>query len=456
MTAYPIPKGSELLLLYENRPKPDDHVAAEAWFQSQLGIRIETTYLSELSKMFTARVGQALVHMAEGLLLVSPQTFETTTRDGLSYVDKLAQIVAWAPRLQVVVACVGDAKKIRVEYIIGPTDSEVFARCREAFPDARTRPVEVPLLRREQAKEPEPPSVTAPTVDVEALARELYIEPTAWLRDVVEGMVRRDRDGRPRPRALIFYGPPGTGKTFVARRLARHLVAREEMNGFVQLHPSYGYEDFFEGYRPAMAEQGGLALEKRAGPLRRLADRARASSDELAVLVMDEINRGNLPRVFGELYFLLEYRDESIGLMYSPDERFALPPNLLLIGTMNTADRSVIALDQAMRRRFDFIGMFPDQEPVRGMLRRYLAAKYPGGGLAWVADVVDRANARLDRNVQIGPSYFMRDDLDETSIARIWRTSVLPSIEDQFFGREREIEELGLDRLREVPRDGGG
>jgi 5-methylcytosine-specific restriction protein B len=192
----------------------------------------------------------------------------------------------------------------------------------------------------------------------------------------------------------------------------------------------------------------GLALEKRAGPLRRLADRARAAPGDLAVLIMDEVNRGNLPRVFGELYFLLEYRDEAIGLMYSPDERFSLPPNLLLIGTMNTADRSVIALDQALRRRFEFVGMFPDRTPVAGMLRRYLAAHYPDGALSWVADIVDLANERLDRNVQIGPSYFMRDDLDEAAIRRIWRTSVLPSIEDQFLGRERELEELDIERLR--------
>jgi 5-methylcytosine-specific restriction enzyme B len=134
--------------------------------------------------------------------------------------------------------------------------------------------------------------------------------------------------------------------------------------------------------------------------------------------------------------------------MYSPDERFSLPSNLVLLGTMNTADRSVIALDQALRRRFDFIAMFPDRPPVLGMLRRYLTAKYPDGSLAWVADVVDRANERLDRNVQIGPSYFMREDLDEATVARIWRTSVLPSIEDQFFGRESDLADLQLERLR--------
>ncbi len=134
--------------------------------------------------------------------------------------------------------------------------------------------------------------------------------------------------------------------------------------------------------------------------------------------------------------------------MYSADERFSLPANLALIGTMNTADRSVVGLDQALRRRFDFIAMYPDRAPVAGMLRRFLAARYAGSGLDWLADVVDRANARLDRHAQIGPSYFMRDDLDDATIDRIWRNGVLPSIEDQFFGREGELAELELSRLR--------
>ena len=124
-------------------------------------------------------------------------------------------------------------------------------------------------------------------------------------------------------------------------------------------------------------------------------------------LVIDEINRGNLARVFGELYFLLEYRDSEMDLQYS-DEPFSLPDNLYIIGTMNTADRSIALVDLALRRRFYFVEFHPDDEPVKNVLRNWLSAKAPG--MDWVADVVDAANEKLrdDRHAAIGPSYFMK------------------------------------------------
>jgi hypothetical protein len=250
-------------------------------------------------------------------------------------------------------------------------------------------------------------------------------------------------------RALIFYGPPGTGKTFIARRLAEHLQQRPELRRLVQLHPSYGYEEFFEGYRPLgddVSDAPGLRLAKQDGPLRDLARRAIAEPNETAVMLLDEVNRGNLPRVFGELYFLIEYRNAEVSLMYSPSERFALPKKLTFIGTMNTADRSVAVLDQALRRRFHFVPLFPGEPPIDGMLRRYLAKNCPN--MAYVADLLDLANEQLPRHFRIGPSHLMRVDLEE-SLERIWKYSVLPSIAEQFFDREAEMNEtLSLDALR--------
>ena len=114
---------------------------------------------------------------------------------------------------------------------------------------------------------------------------------------------------------VVFYGPPGTGKTYVAQRLAEYYARDGGTVEMVQFHPSYDYEDFVEGYRPS---EGGQGFGLIAGPLKRIADAARKSPDAMHVLVIDEINRGNVAKVFGELYFLLEYRDKGVTLQYSP------------------------------------------------------------------------------------------------------------------------------------------
>ena len=131
--------------------------------------------------------------------------------------------------------------------------------------------------------------------------------------------------------------------------------------------------------------------------------------------MIDEINRGNLAKVFGELYFLLEYRDSEMDLQYS-DEPFSLPGNLYIIGTMNTADRSIALVDLALRRRFYFVEFHPDDDPVKSVLRNWLLDKAPD--MEWVADVIERANDHLreDRHAAIGPSYFMKDNLDDDMV----------------------------------------
>ena len=161
---------------------------------------------------------------------------------------------------------------------------------------------------------------------------------------------------------LIFYGPPGTGKTYVARRLARSWADHANVM-VVQFHPSYAYEDFVQGYRPEKTPQGGLTFELRPGPLMQIAQKA-TDTGEQCVLVIDEINRGNIAKIFGELYYLLEYRAEHVALQYG--ETFALPENLLIVGTMNTADRSIALLDAALRRRFHFVPFFPTSRRSRG------------------------------------------------------------------------------------------
>ena len=282
------------------------------------------------------------------------------------------------------------------------------------------------------APDPPPPN----GIDIEKLADELLID-----ADHLRRIQRLLEDKR----QVILQGPPGTGKTYVAQKLAACLARTQERVRLVQFHPSYAYEDFVQGFRPTLVnEQPGFEL--RDGPLLDMAKRALEEPDARHFLVIDEINRGNLAKVFGELYFLLEYRDREMQLQYS-DTLFALPKNLYVIGTMNTADRSIALVDLALRRRFHFVEFHPGKPPVEGLLRRWLERKAPQ--MVWVADAVERANRELDdRQAAIGPSYFMKDELDEEMVGLIWEHNVLPYIEEHLYGEHERLARFGLDALR--------
>ena len=291
----------------------------------------------------------------------------------------------------------------------------------------------------ENGAPPVPPGDPWSHADVEALAKELL-----WERPGLQKII----DGLKDKRQAIFQGPPGTGKTYVAKRIAEW--CRDQGGDFeiVQFHPSYSYEDFVEGFRPTLTDGGQAGFKLTEGPLRRMATKATNNPDSTFVLVIDEINRGNVAKVLGELYFLLEYRNEAVSLQYSGD-RFSLPENLWFIGTMNTTDRSIALVDAALRRRFYFFGFFPDEPPVAGLLNRWLEINQPNAG--WLADLVELANRKLeDRHLGIGPSYFMKKDppLDENRVRFIWEQAVIPYIEDQCFGEENKLKEFGYDRLK--------
>ena len=297
--------------------------------------------------------------------------------------------------------------------------------------------------RGEETADPAPPAVDEKTevrtaVPPEELAAELMWEPER-LRMVIHGLEDKGQ--------VIFQGPPGTGKTFVARRIAQWYQQQGGDYRIIQFHPSYTYEDFVEGFRPTLTETGQAGYELTPGPLRRIAEQAEANPKGKFILVIDEINRGNLAKILGELYFLLEYRGEEMLLQYS-HQPFRLPQNLWFIGTMNTTDRSIALVDAALRRRFYFFGFYPDEPPIRGLLRRWLAKNEPE--TMWVADLVDAANRKLDdRHLGIGPSHFMKQDppLDEPRVRFIWEQAVLPYIEEQFFGDEARLKEFDYSRL---------
>ena len=248
---------------------------------------------------------------------------------------------------------------------------------------------------------------------------------------------------------MIFYGPPGTGKTYLARKLAEALAPDPTRRSLVQFHPSTSYEDFFEGYRPEVGADGQMTYRLVPGPLAQIAARAADAPGKRHVMIIDEINRANLPKVLGELLFLFEYRGEQVRTLYRPDDAFELPANLWFIGTMNTADRSIALVDAALRQRFHFVPFFPGHGPMAGLLERWLERH---GEPDWVGELVAMVNDELAEaldgpHLQLGPSHFMKRGLDVTRLRRIWEYNVEPFIEDQFFGDRAQIDRFRFDAV---------
>ena len=235
---------------------------------------------------------------------------------------------------------------------------------------------------------------------------------------------------------IVFQGPPGTGKTFVAERMARMLLS--ESAGYsdtVQFHPSYAYEDFMQGIHPQV-EDGELTYRIQAGRFLQFCKEAgKRDAQTPCVLIIDEINRANLSRVFGELMYLLEYRDKTIPLA-SGGEKFNIPANVYLIGTMNTADRSIALVDHALRRRFSFIHLPPDYEVLKARLED---DGLPSGSLiSTLEEINDQIN---DRNYELGISFFMNDGKNlRTILPDIWTSEIEPYLEEYFYDRPAKVD----------------
>jgi 5-methylcytosine-specific restriction protein B len=299
-----------------------------------------------------------------------------------------------------------------------------------------------------------PAAVSAPR-PVAAAAETAPMPPLDQFALRIEAVLRRKGQ-------VILYGPPGTGKTYRALAVANELAARHAFRkSFVDLttserktvadgdglvrvctfHPGWGYEDFIEGLRPTTIN-GRMVFEPREGIFKRLCADAYKQSNRHFFLVVDEINRGDLPRIFGELITAIEYdkRDRQIILPVT-GAVFAVPKNVFIIGTMNTADRSISIMDTALRRRFGFVELMPESN--------LLAGRKAGGLLlgAWLDALNKRLRLHLKRdarNLQIGHAYLMPPQ-PITSVAefsRILRDDIIPLLEEYCyddFGMLRDI-----------------
>lgn len=270
-----------------------------------------------------------------------------------------------------------------------------------------------------------------PVYTLDMLAADIYKDTTnieSWLQSI-------HRKGQ-----AIIYGPPGTGKTFVAEHIARHLVSGGD--GFVdlvQFHPAYAYEDFIQGIRP-VSEDGNLKYCLVKGKFREFCQRAEGKG--ICVLIIDEINRANLARVFGELMYLLEYRDKEIPL--ASGESLCIPDNVRIIGTMNTADRSIALVDHALRRRFAFIKLKPDYE----VLKRYHQRENTGFPVDRLVLVLQDLNRSInDSHYELGISYFLKPDLKD-HLEDIWKMEIEPYLDEYFFDNRKSADKFRWESIR--------
>ena len=251
----------------------------------------------------------------------------------------------------------------------------------------------------------------------------------------------------------ILYGPPGTGKTYVTaqrcveicdgersdndRKRYKQLVDSGQVE-FVTFHQSYGYEEFVEGLRPAPNRDGqaGFRLKPKPGVLKRIAKRARKDGDNAYVLVIDEINRANVSKVMGELITLLEEdkregapNEVAVTLPHSR-KQFTLPANLHILGTMNTADRSIALIDTALRRRFQFEEMVPKPK---------LLSVVDGIDLPAILKAInDRLEYLIDRDHLIGHAWLMNAKT-KAQVDDIMRHKIIPLIAEYFYADWRKV-----------------
>jgi 5-methylcytosine-specific restriction enzyme B len=325
---------------------------------------------------------------------------------------------------------------------------------RSTFRRLKKAPINLVELERHMSIPDRPPVVgNVPTLPPGTKKKTLF---------ELTGVVAQVRSVLNRKSQVILYGPPGTGKTHWAEEAMRELAARSWFgSGYADLneserneldsdgaierccfHPAYGYEDFLIGYRPVV-EKAEMAFRAESGVFVRLCERAVKQPNRSYYLLIDEINRGDIPRIFGELLMVLEKdkRGRSVTLPIS-SKTLVVPSNVHIIGTMNTADRSIALLDAALRRRFGFIELMPDSSVLGGAS----VAGLPLG--PWLDELnrrILRWVGRDSRNLQIGHSYLLSGGAaiqGAGSFAEILRHDVIPLLQEYCYEDFEALEKI--------------
>ena len=296
------------------------------------------------------------------------------------------------------------------------------------------------LFDDEYEEEIEEPAVTYSEYDKEKFLKEVYISETEY--DILCGILKNKKN-------LILQGPPGVGKTFAAKRLAYSIMGEKNPTrvAMVQFHQSYSYEDFIMGFRP---NETGFELHK--GAFYEFCKTAEEDSENDYFFIIDEINRGNLSKIFGELFMLIESdkRGITLQLLYS-DEKFSVPDNLYIIGMMNTADRSLAMLDYALRRRFAFFEMKPSFASAGFKEYQKSLNSSTFDNLILTIGDLNREIAEdesLGDGFSVGHSYFcnLKEASDE-ALERIVEYEIIPLLKEYWFDEKDKVRRWS-DRLR--------